>query len=262
MSPVSDFISPEVKQTPTRFRNPLGKFRISIQKNCDNCGLCLKLCPHGVYQPGSKRPKVSKDYLCLGPACQKNEYHCVARCPKEAILLNPNPSFEVLGDNRWTADLLASTWYMAESGEIPYQGLNYKTGGSGGGFDKLRLVLPPKNQRRPGGRNCLVLPPEKSKDGPGEEISLTLELNRTGDERPRVTLPVPFYLGECPRYGGSASIPFSPESRAATAWGTFCCTGEGLLWMILKPSMTTSSPSAHRPVRGAEKVILPNECAS
>ncbi len=74
--------------------------------------------------------------------------------------MNLNPSFEVLGDNRWTADLLASTWYMAETGEVPYQGLNYKTGNSGGGFDKLRLVLPP----------------EKSKDGPGEEISLTLEL--------------------------------------------------------------------------------------
>jgi glutamate synthase domain-containing protein 2/ferredoxin len=218
MSDVSAFISPEVKPAPTRFRNALGKFRISIQKNCDNCGLCLKLCPYGVYQPGSKRPRPGKDYRCLGPACQKNEFYCVARCPKEAIQLSPNPSFEVLGDHRWTADLLASNWYMAETGEVPYQGLNYKTGNSGGGFDKLRLVLPPK----------------KSQDDSTDGISLSLELNRTGDERPRITLPVPFYLGGM-SFGSVSINAILSRVRAATAWGTFCCTGEGGFPDDLKP---------------------------
>ncbi len=210
MSDVSPFMFPEVKPAPTRFRHALGKYRLVIRKDCDNCGLCLKLCPYGVYQPGSKRPKVVKDHLCLGPACQKNAFFCVTRCPKEAIVLNPNPSFEVLGDSRWTADLLASTWHMAETGDIPYQGLNYKTGNSGGGFDKLRLVLPPLN----------------GDDGPEEEISLALELNRTGDERPRVTLPVPFYLGGM-SFGSVSINAILSRVRAATAWGTFCCTGEG-----------------------------------
>ena len=210
MSELSQFIPPEVKPAPTRFRHALSKYRITIGKNCDNCGLCLDLCPYGVYQPGAKRPKPGKDFLCLGPACQKNDFFCIARCPKEAITMNPNPSFEVLGDKRWTADLLASTWYMAETGEVPYQGLNYKTGDSGGGFDKLRLVFPPN----------------KALDCPDEDISLSLELNRTGDERPSITLPIPFYLGGM-SFGSVSINAILSRVRAATAWGTFCCTGEG-----------------------------------
>jgi len=79
MSDVNPFMFPEVKPAPTRFRHALGKYRLVIRKDCDNCGLCLKLCPYGVYQLGSKRPRVVKDHLCLGPACQKNDFFCVAR---------------------------------------------------------------------------------------------------------------------------------------------------------------------------------------
>jgi glutamate synthase domain-containing protein 2/NAD-dependent dihydropyrimidine dehydrogenase PreA subunit len=210
MSDVSNFVAPEIKPTPTRFRNAISKFRIVIGQDCDNCGLCLELCPYGVYQRGAKRPRAGKDYLCLGPDCRNKDTYCVARCPKQAITMNPNPTFEVLGDKRWTADLLASTWYMAETGDIPYQGLNYKTGGSGGGFDKIRLVFPKDR-------------PEKDRE---REISLSLELNRTGDERPLVTLPVPFYLGGM-SFGSVSINAILSRVRAAKAWGTFCCTGEG-----------------------------------
>jgi NAD-dependent dihydropyrimidine dehydrogenase PreA subunit len=68
------FSPPVVRPAPTRFRHALSKFRIVIGKECDNCGLCLSLCPNGVYQPGSKRPKAANDYLCLGPGCRKNEF--------------------------------------------------------------------------------------------------------------------------------------------------------------------------------------------
>ena len=34
---------------------------------------------------------------------------------------------EALGDARWTDELIASTWYMAETGECPDH-LNFKTG--------------------------------------------------------------------------------------------------------------------------------------
>lgn len=210
MSDLFPFVPPEVKAAPTRFRHALSKFRIVIGKDCDNCGICLNLCPYGVYQSGAKRPKAGQDYLCRGPACQKNDFFCVSRCPKETITMNPNPSFEVLGDRRWTADLLAGTWYMAETGEIPHEGLNYKTGDSRGGFDKLRLVFPLK----------------KTLEGPDEDIPLALELNRTGDERPKITLPVPFYLGGM-SFGSISINAMLSRVRAAKAWGTFCCTGEG-----------------------------------
>ena len=210
MNRSQDFTPPEIKRVPSRFRHALSKHRIVITADCDNCGLCVELCPYGVYQSGRKRPRVAADYLCQGPSCRSYDYCCLKRCPKEAIRMNPNPSFEVLGDHRWTADLLASTWYMAETGAAPYQDLNYKTGDSGGGFDKLRLLIPPG----------------KALDVPDEDISLELDLNRTGDGRPEITIPVPFYLGGM-SFGSVSIHSMLSRVRAATAWGTFCCTGEG-----------------------------------
>ena len=42
-----------------------------------------------------------------------------------------------LGDYRWTADLILSTWLQAETGELPTNGLEHRMGNSGGGFDAL-----------------------------------------------------------------------------------------------------------------------------
>ena len=122
---------PAVRPAPSRFRNALGKYRIAVSKACTNCGLCVELCPYGVYQAGAKRPKVAAEHFCIGFPCSEKDFHCVRRCPEGAIDLRLNPSFEILGDRRWPADLLAATWHMAETGEIPHQGLNYKTGDSG-----------------------------------------------------------------------------------------------------------------------------------
>jgi len=201
---------PKVKQIPGRFRNALGKYRVAVTTACNNCGLCVTLCPYSVYKAGSKKPRVAADNLCLGFPCSSNEFYCVSRCPEKAIHLSLNPSFEILGDSRWTADLLASTWHMAETGEIPYQGLNYKTGNSGGGFDKLRFIFPRGEEL----------------DIPDEEVSTAIELNRTGDSRPGISIPVPFYLGGM-SFGSVSIVTMLSRVKAAAALGTFCCTGEG-----------------------------------
>jgi glutamate synthase domain-containing protein 2/NAD-dependent dihydropyrimidine dehydrogenase PreA subunit len=204
------FVFPEVKQMPSRFRNALGKYRVSISKACNNCGVCLELCPYSVYKKGMKRPKVASDHFCLGFSCAQNAFYCVNRCPQKAISLTLNPSFEVLGDRRWPGDLLASTWHMAATGTIPHQDLNYKTGDSNGGFDKLRFVFPKTN----------------NKGTIEDEISTDIELNRSGDSRPKITIPVPFYLGGM-SFGSVSIVTMLSRVRAATALGTFCCTGEG-----------------------------------
>jgi glutamate synthase domain-containing protein 2 len=134
----------------------------------------------------------------------------VNRCPEKSIYLNLNPSFEILGDMRWPAELLASTWHMAETGQIPHQGLNYKTGDSGGGFDKLRFIFPKGN----------------GPDIRDEEISTAIELNHSGDSRPSVVIPVPFYLGGM-SFGSVSIVTMLARVRAAAALKTFCCTGEG-----------------------------------
>ncbi|MCX5798368.1 MAG: glutamate synthase-related protein [Proteobacteria bacterium] len=203
------FVFPEKREIPSRFRNAIGKYRITIAKACNNCGLCIELCPYGVFKKGSKKPKPSCDHLCLGFPCSKNTFYCVERCPEKAISLAVNPSFEILGDKRWPAELLASTWHMAETGKIPHQDLNYKTGDLGGGFDKLRFVFP-----------------EGKTGGKSDEISTAIKLNRSGDSRPRITIPIPLYLGGM-SFGSVSIATMLSRARAATALNTFCCTGEG-----------------------------------
>ena len=212
-----NFVFPEPRRTRSRFRAPLSKYRLTINADCDNCGVCIDTCPHRVYAPGSRRPQILNEHFCLGTACRKNSFCCVGRCPQAAIKVWPNPSFEILGDRRWTAELLAGTWHMAETGEPPYAELNYKTGASGGGFDKLRLVIP----RRPGE----VRP---------DEVSTAIQLNRTGDHRPRIAIPLPLYLGGM-SFGSVSIVSMLSRVRAAKALNTFCSTGEGGYPDELKP---------------------------
>jgi len=207
---IHNFTFPEVKVAQSRFRHALSKHRITINKACTNCGQCITLCPYHVYEAGSKHPKVMSEHLCIGFACSRNDFFCVRRCPEKAIRVGLNPSFEILGDKRWPADLLSSTWHMAETGNIPHPSLNYKTGDSGGGFDRIRFIFPPDRI---------------SKVSKGE-ISTTIELNRSGDSRPRVTIPIPLYLGGM-SFGSVSIVTMLSRVRAATALGTFCCTGEG-----------------------------------
>jgi ferredoxin len=212
------FSFPQVKATPTRFRHALSRYRLAVGPACDNCGLCIQLCPYGVYAAGARRPRVARENLCRGPECGMEDFCCISKCPRRAISLRPNPSFDVLGDARWTGDLLASTWHMAETGEIPYQDLNYKTGDSEGGFDKLRFVFPPRKGLYVSER----------------DICLALSLNRRDDGRPALRIPVPFYLGGM-SYGSISINAMLSRVRAAAAWGTFCCTGEGGYPEELKP---------------------------
>lgn len=201
---------PEVKRTTSRFRNPISKYLIAVGPQCDNCGLCIRLCPYGVMVAGARRPRVKNPQMCAGPECGYEDYCCVTKCPRRAISLRPNPSFGLLGDKRWTPELLASTWHMAETGDVPHQDINYKTGDSAGGFDKLRFVFPPK----------------KGLFFREEEISLSIDLNRREDGRPKITIPVPFYLAGM-SYGSISVNTMLSRVRAAKAWSTFCCTGEG-----------------------------------
>jgi hypothetical protein len=86
-----------------------------------------------------------------------------------------NPSFEVLGDRRWPAELLAQHMAQAER-KNPHQPMNYKTGDSGADSTSCASVTAMATRYL-------------------DEISTGLQLNRSGDTRPKVTIPVPFYLG-------------------------------------------------------------------
>ena len=205
-------VSREVHHAPPRYRNEIGKFSIHRASTCVGCGKCSEICPYGVHsQPaGYRRPIRPFDYRCIGFDCEQTDYYCVAACPQGALSLSVNPAFETLGDCRWTGDLAASAWMMAETGHAPPPHLESEIGASGGGFDKLRFRFPE------------TVPPDLRR----EDISTELLLNRSNDSRPKVKLDVPWYGGGM-SFGSTNIRVLLSKARAAKAWNSFSCTGEG-----------------------------------
>jgi len=114
-----------------------------------------------------------------------------------------------LGDYRWTADLILSTWLQAETGMPPTNGLEHRVGNSGGGFDRLDFKFPPQDRWIPD-----TVP-----------IDLSIPLNRRPYDR-RIEIPVPFY-GAGMSFGSISEPVMRARAQAAQTWKTFTCTGEG-----------------------------------
>ena len=114
-----------------------------------------------------------------------------------------------LGDYRWTADLILSTWLQAETGRPPTNGLEYRVGNSGGGFDVLDFKFLPKDR---------WLPDEVP-------IDLSVQLNRRTYDR-QIEITIPFY-GAGMSYGSISEQVMLARAKAAQAWHTFTSTGEG-----------------------------------
>ena len=213
-------VAREIRPAPDRYRNALGKYKVSRSADCAGCGLCAKLCPQGVHAKpeGYAFTLRPQDHLCIGPDCAGSGHYCVDQCPQKALRLMRNPSVDALSDARWSSDLILSTWHMAATGHAPTNGLEYRHGKSGGGFDRLRIDLP--ENARP-----LVDP---------AEIDTGLDLNRRSDGRPQVHIDIPIYGGGM-SFGSVSIHTMLGKARAATAWNTFTCTGEGGYPDRLKP---------------------------
>ncbi len=120
----------EARPTPSRYRNPIGKYVVRRNSRCISCGLCAELCPHGVhlrYENYSQTVR-PRDYRCIGPACEANDFFCVKRCPQQALSVGLNPILETFGDYRWSAEMILAHWYMAETGGLPKVDLEYSLG--------------------------------------------------------------------------------------------------------------------------------------
>ena len=207
---------PEVVITPSRFRNPIGKYRLHRTNACIGCGKCVEICSYDVHVKIG-RVLTKNHYRCIGPECPNA---CFEACPAGALSLKRNPTFDTMGDLRWTPDLLVSTWCMAETGDVPQGGLEYRIGDSNGGFDRLRLVFPRFHRTNSSPLN--------------EEVDLGIELNRRDNSSHRIRIEVPFY-GAGMSYGSVSITTMLSRVRAATALSTFSCTGEGGYPDQLKP---------------------------
>jgi glutamate synthase domain-containing protein 2 len=121
------------------------------------------------------------------------------------------------GDMRWTHALLSATHAQARTAR-PDGEWEFRVGGSGGGFDRLAFAFELSDdwQRRP--------VEELLADPAGFDLGLSL--NRRGDGRPELRLPLPWY-GAGMSFG-SVSLPVMlARARAAQVLGTFISTGEG-----------------------------------
>lgn len=211
-----------ITTAPSRYRNEIAKYIIyRDEENCTMCGTCAAICPKGVHvlKKGYAKFATPVSHHCNGSVCEKTENYCVARCPQKALRLVKNPMMDVLGDYRWPSDMILATWYMAETGKtLPGDcDYEYETGNSGGGFDRIRIKYPKK-------------PPEIDID----DIDIGIELNKRNDGRPQIKIDVPWYGGGM-SFGSISNVVQLSKVRAAAAWNTFSCSGEGGYMERLRP---------------------------
>ena len=206
-------VLPEVESCRSRYRNPIGKYIVKRNANCTSCGLCAKLCPYGVHlrYENYTQPVKPLDYKCIGTKCAANDFYCVKNCPQKALTVGLNPILETIGDYRWTAEMILATWYMAETGELPYVDLEYSLGYSGGGFDKIRFKIPD---------------PKDYLDIQDDEIDTSIDLNKRNDGRPKLSISQPCYGGGM-SFGSTSLRVLVGRARAAQKLNSFTCTGEG-----------------------------------
>ncbi len=114
-----------------------------------------------------------------------------------------------LGDMRWTDDLILATWRQAATGATAENGLEYRVGRSGGGFDRLSFVELPRERQ---------LPEDAT-------IDTSIPLNRRSSDV-RIEIPVPWYGGGM-SFGSVSEQVMLARAINARNWKTFTSTGEG-----------------------------------
>jgi glutamate synthase domain-containing protein 2 len=124
------------------------------------------------------------------------------------------PSLEIgtppaMGDDRWPAELILATWHQGNHARPPENGLEYRTGNSEGGFDKLGFKFLPDEA---------TLPAET-------EVNLAIPLNRRGFDK-EIEISVPWYGGGM-SFGSISEQVMLARAKAAQHWNTFTSTGEG-----------------------------------
>ena len=84
---------PEIVETPSRFRNTIGKYIVKRSSKCKACGKCAQLCPYGVHIKPDKysKPLRPVEHKCIGFKCSGTDHFCIDNCPMQAIDFSVTP---------------------------------------------------------------------------------------------------------------------------------------------------------------------------
>jgi glutamate synthase domain-containing protein 2/Pyruvate/2-oxoacid:ferredoxin oxidoreductase delta subunit len=212
---------PDIKIAPSKYLNVIKKYEVILDRGkCTICGKCMVACPEYIgsapvdyeafQKPEGLLRIVHPTSFCQGPTCQR----CMSVCPVNALSISLNPQYRMLGDVRWTSDMISSTWKQAETGGIP-PGYEYRIGRSEGGFDKLRFDFELDDEKQPDTISSME-----------QAIDTSLILNKSNDGRPKIMIPIPVYGGDM-SFGSVSLNVMLARARAAQAWNSFTSTGEG-----------------------------------
>ena len=119
------------------------------------------------------------------------------------------PAPDALGDFRWTQELILSTYFQAEHGRPPKNGMEYRVGHSAGGFDLLDFEFLSQDQWLP----------------QDQKIDISIDLNKRGSGR-EIRIDLPIYGGGM-SYGSISEQVMLSRVIAAQSWNTYISTGEG-----------------------------------
>ncbi len=204
-----------VKPAPSRYRNEIAKYIVHRSLDCERCGKCLEVCQHGVHvrKPGFEYFAEPQHHLCIGPSCANNGHYCVAQCPKQA-LSDPGKS------------------HVPRARRLPLVG-GPGSGDVENGRDRrgalrrntitITSAAIPAAALTSSGSNFPNRPPVKID---ADQIDTSISLNKRKDGRPEVKIDVPWYGGGM-SFGSVSNVTQLSKARAAVAWNTFTCTGEG-----------------------------------
>jgi len=208
------------KPAPPRFR-PVGKLGIvDWREDCSNCHNCVKRsCVYGLYRDEYDALREEVGYLDYIFQC-KGCLNCVQNCTKNLLTRVTNPEYRRLGDRYYTADILQTTWFQADTGRIPVSGAGYGGPFSGQGFDSMWTDM-----------SEIVRPTRDGIHG-REYISTGVDIGRklanlafddgqlTVDPPPLVESPLPVLFDCLPAHWRRGPLPLA-AARAAAAIGSF-----------------------------------------
>jgi glutamate synthase domain-containing protein 2 len=136
------------------------------------------------------------------------------------------------GDFRWTQALILSSHQQARTGQPPAGEYEYRVGRSDGGFDRLAFKFEVHTAEAQSTQSASEDSPRPQRLG-GEipsadpaQFDLSLPLNRRGDGRLEISIPLPWY-GAGMSYGSVGLPVMLSRAKAAAHLGTFSSTGEG-----------------------------------